>query len=182
MHLRYKIKSLTTEGETVVKNCRIAGVLVAVLAGLIGGWVVAAPADEQQEISNLERKVAVNGDPDEAIKYFEGGDDIVLFDIMGPSPEFVGQKTIHNHMHDSWGAKDVKAEFLELKVISDGKLALASSVQHATGKGPDGKPFDMTWRVTDVWRKTNGQWKLIHTHASVPIDMKTGKAEMASKM
>src|SRR5215469_14100912 len=101
-------------------------VSIAILAGLIGAWVVAAPADDQQEISNLERKVAVTGDPDEAIKYFESGDEVVLFDIMGPSPEFVGQKTIHDHMHDAWGAKDVKAEFLELKVISDGKLALAS--------------------------------------------------------
>ena len=165
-----------------MKKCRNAMVSIAILAGLIGAWVVAAPADDQQEISNLERKVAVTGDPDEAIKYFEGGDDVVLFDIMGPSPEFVGQKTIHNHMHDSWGAKDVKAEFLELKVISDGKLALASSVQHYTAKGSDGKPIDWTFRLTDVWRKTNGQWKIVHQHISFPVDLKTGKADRASKM
>ena len=40
----------------------------------------------------------------------------------------------------------------------------------------------MTYRQTDVWRKTNGQWKLIHQHVSYPIDVKTGKADMGSKM
>jgi len=66
-------------------------------------------------------------------------------------------------------------------VISDGKLALARSVQHVTAK-VNGKPFEMTFRVTDLWRKTHGQWKLIHSHLSVPVDLKTGKADMASKM
>jgi ketosteroid isomerase-like protein len=72
-------------------------------------------------------------------------------------------------------------DFLELKVISDGNLALARSVQHATAT-VDGKPFEMTFRMTDVWRKRGGQWKLINSHVSVPVDLKTGKADMASKM
>jgi ketosteroid isomerase-like protein len=69
-----------------------------------------------------------------------------------------------------------------VQVISDGKLALARSVQRLTGKDSSGKPFDGTFRQTDVWRKTNGQWNLIHAHLSFPVDMKTGKADMASKM
>jgi hypothetical protein len=38
---------------------------------------------------------------------------------------------------------------------------------------------EMTLRVTDVWRKRGGQWKLINSHASIPVDLKTGKADMA---
>jgi hypothetical protein len=45
-----------------------------------------------------------------------------------------------------------------------------------------GKPFEMTFRGTDLWRKTQGQWKLILLHFSVPVYMKTGKADMESKM
>jgi hypothetical protein len=100
---------------------------------------------------------------------------------MSPPREFAGQKALHDHMEEFAGFKDLKVNFLELKVISDGKLALPSSVQHLTGKGADGKPFDITFRVTDLWRKTNGQWKIISAHASFPVDMKTGKADMASK-
>ena len=45
-----------------------------------------------------------------------------------------------------------------------------------------GKPVDMTFRVTDVWQRQKGQWKIIHTHISFPIDMTTGKADMQSNM
>ena len=98
----------------------------------------------------------------------------------------MGQKAICDHAKDyvaEFSAyKDPKVDFLELKVIGDGKLALARSVQHATAKGPDGKPINLTFRVTDVWRKTNGHWKMILSHSSFPIDMKTGKADMTSQM
>ena len=163
-----------------MKRFRFVMASAAVFAALI--FVsVPARADDQQEISDLEHKMAVTTDPDEVMKGWESGDDVVLFDVMGPR-EFVGQKAIHDHLAEFSGYKDVKVDFLELKVISDGKLALARSVQHFTAKDQDGKPIESTLRVTDIWRNTNGQWKLIHSHVSYPVDMKTGKAFMASKM
>jgi len=156
-------------------------VSIAVLAALICGWAFAAPADDKQTISTLEHKLAVTTDPDEVMKFYESGDDVVLFDVMPPR-EFAGQKALRAHMADFAGTKDVKADFLEFQVISAGKLALARSVQHYTANGPDGKPIDVTFRLTDVWRKTNGEWKIIHQHVSYPIDLKTGKADMQSKM
>lgn len=106
----------------------------------------------------------------------------MLYSTRMTPPEFVGEKGLRAHMADFVGSKDSKVEFLELKVISDGNLALARSVQHYTGKLPDGKPIDIIYRVTDVWRKTSGQWKVIHSHASFPVDMKTWKGDMQSKM
>ena len=163
-----------------MRRFKFVMVSIAIFTALICALAFAARADDQQEITDLEHKLAFQTDPNEIMKFYESGDDIVLFDVMSPR-EFAGNKTIHDHMKDFAGFKDVKAEFLELQVISDGKLALARSVQRLTGKGADGKPFDSTFRVTDVWRKTNGQWKLIHVHVSYPVDMKTGKADMASK-
>jgi ketosteroid isomerase-like protein len=147
---------------------------------VIWGPALAARADDQQTIADLEHKVAIVTTPDEIMKFYESGDDVVLYDIMTPR-EFVGEKGLRAHMADFVGSKDSKVEFLELQVISDGKLALARSVQHATAK-INGKPFEMTFRVTDLWRKTHGQWKLVQSHISVPVDLKTGKADMASKM
>jgi ketosteroid isomerase-like protein len=154
---------------------------LAISAALICASAPGARADDKQEITDLEHKLAVTTDPDEVMKYYESGDDVVLFDVMPPR-EFAGQKALRAHMADFAGTKDVKADFLELQVISDGKLALARSVQHYTANGPDGKPIDVTFRLTDVWRKTNGEWKIIHQHVSYPIDLKTGKADMQSKM
>ena len=44
-----------------------------------------------------------------------------------------------------------------------------------------GKPVDTIFRVTDVWRKEKGGWKIIHSHISVPVDLASGKADMQSK-
>jgi ketosteroid isomerase-like protein len=164
-----------------MKRFKLLVVSVALFA-VIWGLAPRAQADDRQEISDLEHKIATITTADEAMKYYDKSDDIVLFDMMGPGREFVGWKAIHDHFAAFSGVTDAKAEFLDFKVISDGKFALASSVQHYTAKGSDGKPLDMTFRQTDLWRKTDGQWKIIHQHLSFPVDLKTGKADMASKM
>ncbi len=163
-----------------MNKVKIFMVSIAVLAALICRWSLAAHADDLQEITDLEHKVATVTNANEGMKYYDSGADVVLFDMMGPP--YAGQKAIHDHLDEFSGTKDLKVNFLELKVISDGKLAVAWSVQHVTSTGPDGKPFDGTFRQTDIWSKTSGQWKLIHQHVSFPVDLKTGKADMASKM
>jgi ketosteroid isomerase-like protein len=166
------------QGEAVMKRFELVMVSLALFAVILG-LAPAARADDQQAIADLEHKYANVTTPDEAKKYWDSGDDVVMFDIMPPR-EFAGKKAIDDHMDAFSGWKDVKVDFLELKVIGDGKLALARSVQHFTAK-VDGKPFEMTYRQTHLWRKTHGHWKIIHEHDSVPVDMKTGKADMASK-
>lgn len=165
-----------------MNKLKILIVPIAVLAAAICSSVPDARADDQQEISDLEHKVANVPNADEVMKYWNSGDDIVLFDIMGPPREYAGPMAIHDHAKEFSGWTNLKVDFLELKVISDGNLALARSMQHFTATTPDGKPFEMTFRATDVWRKRDGQWKLISVHYSVPVDIKTGKVDMASKM
>ena len=45
----------------------------------------------------------------------------------------------------------------------------------------DGKQQEATLRVTDVFHKVDGKWKLIHSHVSVPVDPKTGQGQMNIK-
>jgi ketosteroid isomerase-like protein len=59
-------------------------------------------------------------------------------------------------------------------VESDGKMAFVHYITHVAGKG---KKF----RVTDVLRKAKGKWLIVHEHVSVPVDLATGKADLASK-
>jgi DNA-binding transcriptional ArsR family regulator len=44
-----------------------------------------------------------------------------------------------------------------------------------------GKKLDLTVRVTDVYKKAQGRWLVIHEHVSVPVDLETGKPDLASK-
>jgi ketosteroid isomerase-like protein len=55
---------------------------------------------------------------------------------------------------------------------------MARSIQHFTWTGKDGKPGEVTMRVTDVLQKKPAGWKIIHSHISVPVDPKTGQGLM----
>ena len=37
------------------------------------------------------------------------------------------------------------------------------------------------FRFTDVLRKMNGKWLIVHEHLSFPVDPETGKADFLSK-
>ena len=42
------------------------------------------------------------------------------------------------------------------------------SVQHVSGMTNEGKPFDETFRITDVYRKSHGKWVIVQEHISEP--------------
>jgi ketosteroid isomerase-like protein len=108
-------------------------------------------------------------------------DDIVLYDFVPPL-KYSGAKAVRGDLDNFFNnAKDVKGEFVELRVITDGNLGVARSIQHFTWTGKDGKPMEATLRVTDVLRKRDGEWKFFHSHVSVPVDPATGKAQMNLK-
>jgi ketosteroid isomerase-like protein len=50
-----------------------------------------------------------------------------------------------------------------------------------TGTDKHGKKLDLTLRVTDVYQKMRGRWFVVHEHVSVPVDLDTGKPDLASK-
>ena len=66
-------------------------------------------------------------------------------------------------------------------VVTDGKLGVVRSIQHFTFNDKDGKAQEATIRVTDVFHKAGGKWKVIHSHVSVPVDPKTGQGQMNLK-
>jgi ketosteroid isomerase-like protein len=59
----------------------------------------------------------------------------------------------------------------DLIINSDGEIAYSCSVQHVTGTTNEGKPFDSTFRITDVYRKRQGKWVIVQEHISSPPDV-----------
>ena len=153
-------------------------------AAVLGAFCVAsvAAADSKNDIEALEHKCAAATSVDQLMTCYAPGDDVVVYDIGTPR-EFDGQKAVRADFQNFFDTmKNPKVEFVSLHVVTDGNMALANSVQHFTGTDKSGKPTEMTFRVTDVWQKQEGQWKMIHTHVSFPTDMASGKADMQSKL
>ena len=139
-----------------------------------------AAGDAKAEITALEHKVIAATSADEAMT-FQDEKEIVLYDYVMPL-QYVGGKAVRADFEKFFGsAKNVKGTFVTLRVIADGDVGVAHSIQHFTWTDKDGKPGEGTFRVTDGWQKVKGQWKLFHTHVSFPIDAATGKAEMNLK-
>jgi len=104
--------------------------------------------------------------------------EIVVYDFTPPL-EYAGDKAVRGDFNNFFNnVKDAKGKFVQLHVVTDGKLGIAYSIQHFTWTSKDGKPMEATLRVTDALHKTDGKWKVFHTHVSVPVNPETGKGEM----
>jgi len=68
-----------------------------------------------------------------------------------------------------------------MDVTSGGDIAYVHYINHVAVTMKDGKKANFTVRLTDCLKKINGVWLIAHTHVSVPVDMRTGEADMQSK-
>jgi ketosteroid isomerase-like protein len=159
----------------------IGGATAAALIVLSLGVSANAAAGAKEQITDLEHKLIAATSADEAMKYYDDKDANV-FDFSGPPLQYDGSDAVHGDFNNFFAnAKDIKGEFVQLVVVSDGKMGMARSIQHFTWTGADGKPGEATIRVTDVLHKVGGAWKIMHSHISVPVDPKTGQGQMNIK-
>jgi ketosteroid isomerase-like protein len=137
------------------------------------------------EVEALERDLMklYSKDPahnvDKIMEYFYDGPEMLQFDLMTPR-EFAGP-AFRKHFAELSVQYNGVVEIIDMRVRADDRLAFVSNLQHTYGKDPGGKPFDMTFRVTDCLIKVAGKWKILHEHVSLPIDMATGEADFQSK-
>ena len=159
----------------------LGGIIVGALAAAVSFNALAA-GNGKQEISDLEHKciAATSTDQAASLGCFDEND-IVLYDFIPPL-QYSGDKAVRGDLDNFFNnAKNLKGEFVELQIVTDGKLGVVHSIQHFTWTSKDGKPMEATLRVTDALHKTGGKWKIFHTHVSVPVNPDTGKAEMNLK-
>jgi uncharacterized protein (TIGR02246 family) len=108
---------------------------------------------------------------------------LFVFDVIPPR-QYVGAKAYRKDWEDFFASFPGPVETFEindLRVITDGQLGFSHSIQRAVFTDKDGKKVDITFRLTDVYRKVNGKWLIVHEHVSVPVDLATGKADLSSK-
>jgi ketosteroid isomerase-like protein len=62
-----------------------------------------------------------------------------------------------------------------------GAVAYGHSIQSIETTAKDGTKSELVVRVTDVYRKAAGHWKIVQEHVSIPVDTTTMKPDPLSK-
>jgi uncharacterized protein (TIGR02246 family) len=163
---------------------QVCGALAALTigAGLAGG-AGAAPSGDEAAIRALEAKFAAAvsaKNVDGIMKVY--APDVFVYDVVPPR-QYVGAAAYRKDWESlmSGFKGPLKFGVSDLAVETAGPVAWSHSIQRITGTDPAGHASDMTVRVTDVYRKSAGGWRIVQEHVSVPVDLATGKADLQSK-
>lgn len=109
-------------------------------------------------------------------------EDVLVFDISPPL-KYVGAKTLRDlnqHWMDSFTGT-IEGSYRDLEVTVVGDVAYGSNIQDWKFTRPDGTVFAFTTRLTDVYRKIGGRWRIVQEHGSVPVDLATLKPVLDAK-
>ncbi|MGH6878058.1 MAG: YybH family protein [Rhizomicrobium sp.] len=154
-------------------------------AACLASQATASPeGNAKSEIQALEDHFAAAvtaKDLDAIMKVYARGQDLFVFDVVPPR-DYAGWDAYRK----DWKAfldgikGPIKFTLNDLVVHTDGTLGYSHSIQHMTGTDTKGKPYDLTVRVTDAYRKIDGKWRIVQEHVSVPVDLDTGKPDLTS--
>jgi ketosteroid isomerase-like protein len=140
--------------------------------------------DDEAAIRRLEQGFAEAvkaRDIDKMMAGYERGQKLVFFDVV-PRKEHVGweayRKDWQGFLSSFNGPISFEIKGLEINVVGD--IAYGYNFPHVAGQKKNGSHVDYSVRVTDVYRKMDGKWLIVQEHVSVPVDLKTGKADLES--
>ena len=157
----------------------------AIVMVLASATACFAAADDEAAIRALEERFteALNaGDVDAMMKNYVPDESLVVFDVVPPR-QHLGADAYRKAWVGFFATfkGTPKIAITDLDIIVDGNLGFSHSIQHVTGTDKQGRPVDRTVRVTDGYRKVGGEWLIVLEHVSVPVDLRTGKPDLASK-
>jgi uncharacterized protein (TIGR02246 family) len=161
----------------------VGGAVVLTLLALV--FCPPAKADARADIKALEDRfiAAVTAkDLDAIMKVYVPDQTLFVFDVEPPR-QYVGAAAYRKDWQaflDSFNGA-ITFELTDLDIATDDNLAYSHSIQRVAGTDKQGKKLDLTVRVTDVYKKINGNWLVIHEHVSVPVDLDTSKPDLTSK-
>ena len=110
----------------------------------------------------------LNGDSGPMINHWADRDDITVFGGWGRTEK--GHKPVTDAMR--WaGSRFTGADAVDLEhlvIASSGDLAYTAGFERSHVSVDGGPRRDMTLRVTHIYRRIDGAWKLVHRHADHP--------------
>jgi uncharacterized protein (TIGR02246 family) len=143
----------------------------------------AGPSDKAQ-IEALEKGFGAAFSAKDASKImsYYTHDGLFVFDVVPPR-EFVGWEAYKKDWDGLLASfpGPVVFKLSDLSVTVVGPVAYGHSIQSFTTTAKDGTASQVVVRVTDVYRKAGGHWKIVQEHVSIPVDLDTMKPDPLSK-
>jgi uncharacterized protein (TIGR02246 family) len=161
-----------------------SGIVAGVICLMLGGATAPARADAEADIKALQNGFIAAfraKDLDAVMKFYAPDETLLVFDVVPPR-QFVGATAYRKDWQEFFDAVDgpITVDMTDFVVQADGNLAWGHSIQHVVAKLKDGKQVDLTTRVTDIYKKVDGRWIVVHEHVSVPVDIGSGLADLNS--
>jgi ketosteroid isomerase-like protein len=103
--------------------------------------------------------------------------DIVSFDVQPPL-QHVGAEAKWKNWEEAFTVfqPPLGCEIRDLTITVDGDMAFGHSFNRLSGTLKNGNRSGFWVRATYCFRKIDGNWLVVHDHASVPLDLETGRA------
>jgi uncharacterized protein (TIGR02246 family) len=166
---------------------RLASLVASAVGFTLSALVLRPPAkaDARADIKALEDQFIAAfkaKDLDAIMKVYVPDQTLFIFDVVPPR-QYVGAAAYRKDWQeflDSFNGP-ITVELTDLDITAEDNLAYSHSIQRVTGTDKQGKKLDLTARVTDVYKKINGNWLVVHEHVSIPVDLDTGKPDLSSK-
>ncbi len=121
-----------------------------------------------------------NGDPAPRLEMWSTRDPVTLFGAWGPCKSGTDEVTRISRWVASRFSNCSAYRFELVAAGVSGDLAYTVGYEHSSAS-IDGEPTELrTLRVTHVYRRENGEWKIVHRHGDrLPVDQSPA-AEMSS--
>ena len=111
-----------------------------------------------------------NGDPAPRLEMWSTKDPVTLFGAWGPCKSGTDEVTRISRWVASRFSNSTSYSFELVAAGVSGDLAYTVGYERNM-TSVDGKPEEYTLRVTHVYRREDGEWKIVHRHGDVvPVD------------
>ena len=107
-----------------------------------------------------------NGDVEPRLALWSRADPVTIFGAKQSGSGWADLEPLFRKVA-SWFSDSAEYEFEVIAAGASGDLAYTVGYEHNRVK-VDGQPRTYTLRVTHVYRREDGQWRIVHRHADVP--------------
>ena len=155
--------------------------IVSVLSGV--GWhpAYAGSREEAAIRALIDRwtKAAQEKNVDGVMSIYQRGPSLVAYDLVPPL-QYKGwdaYRADYKAFFDHYDGP-IEFEFRDLVIAAAATFGYSHELQRVSGTLKGGQKAAFWLRVTDIYRKIGGQWRVVHEHVSVPTDLESGKAAL----